>query len=551
MPPTRQLGIKSWMLVLTQVVAIPLIAFSLLSLYKFWQLQEEVIVTSLAQRTEAAANSIGQRLTGLVETATTIALGPAAQNDDLPALYEFVSRVQRTLPDVASFALIGNDGRQIFNTLRPFGAPLPSTGNPSLVRRVFETGGPAVSGPFIGGVSQRYITIIGVPLVIDGTIRYCLAMAVRTEVLNRLLGAEHLPADWIAAIVDESGVILARTRAPETHIGTRTSPSLLKALEEGRQGVFDSTTKDGIVVRTAMAKVPLGNWTVAMGVSDAALSAPLRRSLAIFGLGGAALSLAGMGAALWLSRRLGDEVARAAAASAALTDGDASPRFHTVIREFQGLGAAIETVREREQQRSTELTQARHDHLTGLPGRALFLEMAEAMRKRCLADPSRSVAILFIDLDGFKYLNDTMGHEAGDRILVETAGAIRTVLRDSDFSGRQGGDEFVVGLIASARDIEATAASVAERVLVRINSIGSGIGCSIGVSFLPAACDDPSCAMKLSCALKRADEAMYEAKRQGKNRYVILGHPRTAPRNTPCAETPPSAVLQVADSRPE
>lgn len=531
MTPSRQLSIKAWMLVLTQVVAIPLIAFSLFSLFKFWKLQEEVIVTSLAQRTEAAANSIGQRLSSLAETATTITLGPAAQNDDLPALYEYVVRVQRTLPDVASIALIGPEGQQFFNTLRPFGALLPRTGNPALVQRVFATGRPAVSGPFIGGVSQRYITIIGVPLVIDGTIRYCLALAVRAEVLNQLLGAEHLPADWIATIIDESGTILARTRAPEAHIGTRTSPSLLAALEEGRQGVFATTTKDDILIQTAMAKVPFGNWTVAIGVSDAALRAPLHQSLAIFGLGGSVLSLMGIGAALLLSRRLGNEVARAAAASAALTDGEAFPRFHTVIREFRDLGATIDTVREREQQRSAELSQARHDHLTGLPGRALFLEMAEAMRARCAADPSRSAALLFIDLDGFKHLNDTMGHEAGDRVLVDTGRAIRGVLRDSDFSGRLGGDEFVVGIMAPTQDIEATAASVAERVLIRIGGIGDGIGCSIGISFLPAACAKPSCEMKLSCALKRADEAMYEAKRQGKSRYVILGRPRTAPEN--------------------
>lgn len=160
-----------------------------------------------------------------------------------------------------------------------------------------------------------------------------------------------------------------------------------------------------------------------------------------------------------------------------------------------------------------KMDQVRLDHLTGLPSRSLFLELAETLRSRDLLN-QQAVARLFIDLDGFKQINDNLGHDRGDTVLVEVAAALRSVLRDSDIAGRVGGDEFVVCLVAPPAVIKATATAVASRVA----AIGDGIGCSIGIALCQAE------SLEWDAALRQADEAMYQAKRQGKSRFTVYGH---------------------------
>jgi len=163
------------------------------------------------------------------------------------------------------------------------------------------------------------------------------------------------------------------------------------------------------------------------------------------------------------------------------------------------------------------MDQVRLDDLTGLPSRSLFLELAETLRSRDL--PGRhAVALLFIDLDGFKRINDDLGHDRGDTVLVEVAAALRSVLRDSDIAGRVGGDEFVVCLVAPAAAIKATATAVAGRIVSRVAAIGDGIGCSIGIALCQAE------NLEWDAALRQADAAMYQAKRQGKSRFTVYGH---------------------------
>jgi diguanylate cyclase (GGDEF)-like protein len=99
--------------------------------------------------------------------------------------------------------------------------------------------------------------------------------------------------------------------------------------------------------------------------------------------------------------------------------------------------------------------------------------------------------------------------------LKNTAEIIRSVMRESDVAGRVGGDEFVVSLVSPAHSIQATATAVADRIVKKIADLGNGIGCSVGISL----CHDAR--PLLESSLHEADAAMYEAKRSGKNRFVL------------------------------
>lgn len=163
-----------------------------------------------------------------------------------------------------------------------------------------------------------------------------------------------------------------------------------------------------------------------------------------------------------------------------------------------------------------KVDQAGLDFLTGLPGRARFIDR---VRSQCVSNFKNGtiVAVMVIDLDGFKQVNDTLGHEQGDKVLVQTARVLRTVLRDTDIAGRFGGDEFVVCVFAPYPLVQATMIDIAARIVTGIGQLGSGIGCSIGISLCIAD------RLNLDSALQQADKAMYQAKKRGKNRFVIYG----------------------------
>jgi diguanylate cyclase (GGDEF)-like protein/PAS domain S-box-containing protein len=159
---------------------------------------------------------------------------------------------------------------------------------------------------------------------------------------------------------------------------------------------------------------------------------------------------------------------------------------------------------------------ATHDALTGLPNRVLFSQLLDreiesARRHR------REFAVLFIDLDGFKAINDGDGHDAGDRLLQEISARLKDTLRSSDVVARLGGDEFVA-LLPELCD-ENEAGIVAGRILravvdpVAITGRERRVTASIGISKYPdSACDARS-------LMKNADTAMYLAKQGGKNDF--------------------------------
>lgn len=163
--------------------------------------------------------------------------------------------------------------------------------------------------------------------------------------------------------------------------------------------------------------------------------------------------------------------------------------------------------------------QAYHDPLTGLPNRTLALDrigVSIAHVKR----GGTKLAVLFLDLDNFKHVNDTLGHEAGDQLLMQVANRLKTQVREEDTVARLGGDEFLV-LVAAILD-EDTVVHIAQRILRAfsnpffIKGQELFVTVSIGIAFYPQDGDTPS------TLIRYADVAMYQAKSRGKNNYHLF-----------------------------
>lgn len=160
--------------------------------------------------------------------------------------------------------------------------------------------------------------------------------------------------------------------------------------------------------------------------------------------------------------------------------------------------------------------QADHDLLTGLPNRR-SVDVHLANTYQLARHTSKQFAILFMDLDGFKLVNDKYGHGVGDALLIEVADMFKKVLRQSDFLARQGGDEFVLVVGSYLYRHELT--QLAERLIrlfaqpVVVRGIPLEIGVSIGIA------EYPHHGKHVKQLLHVADKAMYDSKKNGKNRY--------------------------------
>jgi diguanylate cyclase (GGDEF)-like protein/PAS domain S-box-containing protein len=195
----------------------------------------------------------------------------------------------------------------------------------------------------------------------------------------------------------------------------------------------------------------------------------------------------------------------------------------TAIRDgagkVSGFIAIASDITERKQLMTYLNHMASHDQLTGLPGRTLLRErIADAIEKAMLH--GRKVAVFVIDLDHFKRMNDSLGHRAGDKIIVGMAERMRESLRRSDTLGRLGGDEFVVVMphIANLTDVERCAKRLVDRVssTAVVENMEVNLTASVGVCVYPDFAED------VDSLLERADAATYAAKESGRNQYQVF-----------------------------
>ena len=191
-----------------------------------------------------------------------------------------------------------------------------------------------------------------------------------------------------------------------------------------------------------------------------------------------------------------------------------------VLARLAGLvGTLARDVAQRRALEAQLTFQAFHDPLTGLTNRRRFVEAAEAALASSAG--SGTVAALFLDLDDFKKVNDSLGHAAGDALLIAVAERIRGDLRATDVAARLGGDEF--GVLLTQIPNEAFAVAVSERLLARliepieVAGVTVEVGASVGI-----AVDSPSM-RTVDDLLSDADVAMYQAKALGKGRYQVYG----------------------------
>jgi diguanylate cyclase (GGDEF)-like protein len=513
MKQSRRPSIRSRLALLVAACIVPalLMAVTLIS-YNYLQARQQ-LEQNAVMTARAMALVLDKEIAIAEATLATLATSANLARDDFAA---FDRQAREVLPGqkVNNIVLSDINGKQYVNTLRPFGEALPQN-NPNPPLKVVNLNGkPAISDLFMGPVSKRFAVAVGVPVRRADGVPYCLSASIFTENFSKLLRQQSLPPDWIAVTLDKAGVIVARTHEMPRFVGQKAVAQLLESLDKADEGVFEGLTKDGIPVFGAFSRAPNTGWTVAVGIPQSHMSAELRQNFSWLVLA-TVLILAGSLSCAWM---IGGKIARAVrglvAPALALGAGKAieMPAFN--LREADEVGAALA-------QAQAMLRQAQylanHDVLTGLANRALLIEILDQQLVLCARHHSH-LAVLYVDLDGFKQVNDENGHAVGDKLLQAVAERFAAAIRKSDVAARFGGDEFAVVLVDTTGE---AAAAVAAKLLeslsapYRIDRLTLEISASIGVAAYPHA------GASSKILLHRADDAMYRAKAMGKRRVVM------------------------------
>jgi diguanylate cyclase (GGDEF)-like protein/PAS domain S-box-containing protein len=180
---------------------------------------------------------------------------------------------------------------------------------------------------------------------------------------------------------------------------------------------------------------------------------------------------------------------------------------------------AVQDISRRKEAEEALRRMATYDSLTGLPNRLLLQDRLAQAISQAQRHSARQVGVMFVDLDRFKHINDSLGHDAGDRLIVEIARRLAGALRDSDTVARQGGDEFVVVLtdLAGPEDAAVVAGKLLDSLFQPLALCGQELfpSASIGIAMYPQDGRDSEALMKA------ADSAMYRAKANGGNHHVF------------------------------
>jgi len=498
------------LLVMVCVVPAALIAAALLS-YDYYRERGQLISNAITTA-RTVAYSVDKEFARTEATLRALETSPALTSGDLPAFYWQTRNLQAN-GQANTIVLSAPSGQQIINNLRPYGEKLPQSGDAGQLHLLADTSGPVISPLFTEPVSQRLMVTVSVPVEREGKHVYNLSAGIFPEQLARLLHLQQLPPDWIVAVLDSSGNIVARSHEISRFLGQQAAPGLINAMTFDNEGWTETRTSEGVAVLAAFSRSSVSNWAVAIGIPARSLTQSLRTKLVWVALAITALLAGSLALASFIGSRIASSIRGLRAPALALGLGRSLeiPPLH--LREADEVANALKKAAGMLRKAQH---QAMHDPLTGLPNRALFNELVNKQIAVCRRSESH-FSILYIDLDGFKPVNDMHGHAMGDKLLCEVAGRLQAGIREADMAARLGGDEFAVILVGTPGG---SAINVANKLLAAIsNPYGLShavvtISASIGIAGYP------ECGTEDHDLLHMADVAMYQAKEAGKGQVV-------------------------------
>ena len=337
------------------------------------QLKSNTISTA-----RALDSAIDQHVIGVQAAVATLATSELLYAGNL-AEFDKRARAVTINERAATFVLEDASGQKLVNTALPFGSPLPSGASPEIIRAI-KMGRATITDFFEGPVLHKKIIAVVVPVMRSGQIIYALSTPIPLDQLRDLLVGQQLPENWIAAVVDANGTIIARTHDHDKFVGVKVRSALFERMTQVNEDAVESVTVEGIPVITVFSRSAKSNLSVVIGIPRAELEGRLHNTLLLL-LAGTMLLLA---ASLWLAWFYAERITRTIhglkAQALALGQSQKIVPIRADFLEAQQLGLAFE-------QAAAKLGQAN----AALVQRNLDLQQFAFVASHDLRSPLRSV----------------------------------------------------------------------------------------------------------------------------------------------------------------
>lgn len=276
---TLRLSLRTWLFGLSLLATLPVLVFSLSVVWEYKDFQQRVVVQQLETRSDELAQSVAEELKAAVGTVVALAESDAALVQDMPRLYAHARRIVERDRDIRAITLVDGDGRILFLTSAPLGAPPMQAQAPELIQEALRTQTPNVSGAFNSPVSPIKVVAVTVPIIQGGQATLALRAILTVQYFNRIIAADRLPSGWIAGIADRNGNIVARSLDPERFVGGKASQSFRVAIIQGNTGVFPGSTLEGTPTLNKVRPIYGLDWYMGVAVPQAVLNAPVHEML--------------------------------------------------------------------------------------------------------------------------------------------------------------------------------------------------------------------------------------------------------------------------------
>jgi two-component sensor histidine kinase len=232
-----------------------------------------------------------RRMTGGLQV---LALTRALRGGDFEGFREVATGFLDQYGKDGVLLLADRNGQLLFSSLQSDTPVLPMRNNIAMVQRVFASKQPQYSNLFEGVVKKRLILTVEVPVVRNGEVVYDLSFSPPDDTFQKIVERQRPSEDWTISMLDREGIIFARTPNPGPSFGRRATPSLYDHMFEADEATLTAISLDGVPLITAYARSPLTGWTIAGGISESSLVAPLWRNLAIASIIGLVLLMTGL-----------------------------------------------------------------------------------------------------------------------------------------------------------------------------------------------------------------------------------------------------------------
>ncbi|HVQ77403.1 MAG TPA: ATP-binding protein [Candidatus Binatia bacterium] len=348
---------------MTVTAMLPLLLFSFWLVATLGRNEQEAFRRGLGETARAAAIAVQKELGTHVGALEVLAEFPALDRGDIVAFRAEAGRVveSQRRRHWRAIVLAEPSGQQVLNTQHPPGTPLPTTRDLTSFREVLASGRPTVRDLFLGPETRQFEFGVRVPVERGGELRYVLTALVGTDAIAGVIAALRLPDSWVAAVLDRSRIIVARSRNADQFIGKPPTARFVAATREGDEGTFTDDTIEGQAVEAAYSRVPGTGWSVGLGAPVAPMAASRRTSLLLLGGAGLLILGVGVGLAALTGRRVSRSIASISAAARALGRGEPLHLAPSGLAEVDGAGRAVMEAADLLRDREEALRRARGD----------------------------------------------------------------------------------------------------------------------------------------------------------------------------------------------